>query len=189
MTNQLAIRANTALIKDFNKSHKRFMSAATAAAPKMVKAINENRVMGILLKELLGRENITENCLREWLRDNQAGPGPHLAETEIAWLMNFVRISNKMQGELALFGDAPREVVQMTLQCAGLLPAECGREGLQASHELTPSVQSWKVFTDFKVKFEGMLKTLPDWDAGQRAAVRQNIEKTRRFLVELESKL
>jgi hypothetical protein len=185
MSNKITIPAKTALIKQFNKAHGRFLKAATAAAPKMVKAINENRVMGIMLKELLGRENITENCLREWLRVNPN----QLAETEVAWLMNFVRVSNKMQGELKLFADAPREVVQMTLQCAGLLPAEAGRDGLQNSHELTPSVASWKYATDIRLKFESIFKNFNEWDAETRQSVRQNIHKTKTFLDELESKL
>lgn len=185
MSTKLPALTKETLVQQFNKAHSYFIEAATAAAPQMVKAINQNRVMGILLKELLGRENITENCLREWIRLNPN----QLAEQEICWLMNFVRVSNKMQGELQLFADAPREVVQMTLQCAGLLPAEAARELAQTSHELTPSVQSWKYATDLRVKFEGMLKNAPQWDDVTRQAVKENIEKTIKFLAEIESKI
>lgn len=188
MSNKLAIHVKKAWVKVFNRDHRQFMKAAEKSAAEAIKAVNKSRVLGITLKELLQRESVTENCLSELLRTLQAD-GLELAETEIAWLMNFVRISNKLQGELNLFGEAPMDVRQMAFQCAGLLPADCAREGIQTSHELTPSVQSWKYFTDFKVRCEGMLKTLPDWDAHQRAAVRSNIDKTRKFLDELERKL
>jgi hypothetical protein len=151
----------------------------------MVTAINRARHMGILLKELLGRENVTENCVREWLRQN---PGK-LAEQQTPWLMNFVRVSNKVQGELKLFADAPREVVQMTMQCAGLLPPTAEREGAQASHELTPSVQAWKLTTDLKVKIETMMKSAPQWDSETRADVVANMEKTRQLMADCIKKL
>ena len=185
MSEKPSIPVKTALVSQFNEAHGVFMAAATAAAPNIVKAVNGMRTMGILIKELLGRENITENCLREWLRENPAA----LAEKEVAWLMNYVRTANKLQqGELGLFADASG-FVQITMQCAGLLPPDAQRQIAQSSHELTPSVQSWKFYTDFKVRFEGMIKAAPQWDAEQRAAVKENIEKTRAFLCELEGKL
>jgi hypothetical protein len=185
MSTKLPALAKETLVEQFNKTYTRSTCDAREAAPLMVRAMNGQRVCGILLKELLGKENISENDLRAWLRDN---PG-QLVEEETDWLMNTVRIANKLEGQLELFSQAPGPVVQMTLQCAGLLPAEATRELAQTSHELTPSVQSWKYATDLRVKFEGMIKSASQWDETTRAAVKDNIEKTIKFLAELEEKL
>ena len=185
MSDKPSTIVKAALVDQFNTAHAEFVAATAAAAPNIVTAVNRMRTMGILVKELVGRENITENCLRDWLRDN---PGA-IVETQVEWLMNYVRTANKLQqGELALFADASG-FVQITMQCAGLLPPDAYRELAQTSHELTPSVQSWKYFIDFKVHFEGMLKTVSTWDDDQRIAVRENIVKTRVYLMELEARL
>jgi hypothetical protein len=185
MSTALPIDVKDSLVKRFNKEHAKFIAAASSAAPAMVEAINTGRELGILLKELLGRENITENCLAGWLQDN---PGA-LAETHSGWLMNYVRISNKLQGELKLFADAPREVVQMSLQCAGLLPPEAGRDGAQQRHEIAPVSVAWKCLTDLRLKFEGLAKSATNWDEETRSCVIRDIGKTRDYLQELEQQL
>ncbi len=63
------------------------------------------------------------------------------------------------------------------------------RKTAQKGRDLTPSVQSWKYSTDFKVRFEGMLKTAAQWDDEQRAAVRENIERLQQFLAREKQKL
>ncbi|MEN6533348.1 MAG: hypothetical protein ABFD89_06775 [Bryobacteraceae bacterium] len=185
MSNKPAIPVKTALVKQFNKEHRQFMAANLAAGPLMVKAINKGRALGILLKDLLGRENITENCVRDWLRDNPRS----LCETQVGWLMNFVRISNKVQGELKLFGEAPREVVQMTMQCAGLLPADCGREEDQMRHEPNPISMVWKSLADMRIKFDGLIKSSPKWDDETRCVVIRDIEKAEAYLEEVKEQV
>src|ERR1035441_6456139 len=70
MSNKPAIPVKTALVKQFNKEHAQFMAASNKAGPLMVKTFNRARTLGILIKELMGREVITENCVAGWLRDN-----------------------------------------------------------------------------------------------------------------------
>jgi hypothetical protein len=185
MSDKPSVTVKAALIRQFNEAHRIFMDASNSSARDMVRSVNYTRTMGFLIKELLGRENVTENCLREWLRDNSGA----LAETEVAWLMNYVRISNKMQNQPKQLNDIPNSVMQMTFQCSGIIEIPGARELAQTSHELTPSVQSWKFYTDFKIRFEGMIKAAPTWNEEQREAVRENIEKTRAFLTELETRL
>jgi hypothetical protein len=187
MSNKPAIPVKTALVKQFNKEHAQFMAASNKAGPLMVKTFNRARTLGILIKELMGREVITENCVAGWLRDN---PGA-LAETHVGWLMNFVRIANKLsQGELKLFADAPQDVKQLTLQCAGLLPPDAAREGEQLRHAVAPAVEVCEQLADMRIKWrKALLEDAPRWDDQGREFVLMNLRKTREFLVELEQQL
>jgi len=63
------------------------------------------------------------------------------------------------------------------------------RQAKQTSHELTPSVQSWKHFTKTRLKFESMLKTAPKWDDETRAAVVKILQKASKFFAESAGKL
>ena len=174
-----------ALIEQFNAIYPKANSDSRAAAPLIVSAINGQRACGILIKELMGRENVNESCLREWIQANRG----RLCEEEVAWLMNAVRVSNKLENQLELFGDAPISVLQMTLQCAGLLPPDAERDGIQTSHQLAPAAQAWKYFMDVRVKFDAMVKTSAEWDVSAKEEVKSSIDKTIKFLEELGEKL
>jgi len=63
------------------------------------------------------------------------------------------------------------------------------RKTKQRSHALSTAVMAWKCFMDVRVKFAGMVKNSADWDASTRGEVIQSIEKTRKFLDELGSRL
>ena len=157
---------------------------AEKSAAHAVKAINKSRVLGIVLKELVQRENVSEGDLVGLLRTLKSD-GLELAEMEIARLMNFARVSNRIEGQLDLFGAAPLDVRQMVFQCAGLLPEEAARALPQASHEMAPSAQAWKCCMDVQAKFSGLAKNASLWDTETRAEVRQSIDKTRQFLAGL----
>ena len=185
MSDKPSTIVQSAIVGQFNEAHTKFICAAKAAAPNIVQAVNRMREMGILLKEVTGRECVTERSLRDWLRAN---PNT-LAETEVAWLMAYVHTAKKLeQGELKLFEDASG-YTQIVMQCAGLLSAPGVRELAQTSHELTPSVQSWQYVTTFKVHFENMLKGIGEWKTEQRVAVKENIALARKVLDELEARL
>jgi excisionase family DNA binding protein len=103
----------TAAGKRFNKVHEHFMAEAKCAGPRIVEAINAMRAMGIYLKELLGRERVTRASLRDWLCEN---PG-ELCVEEIGWLMDSVRVSNRLaEGELKQVADAPYDILRVWMK-------------------------------------------------------------------------
>jgi hypothetical protein len=185
MSNKPAVRVKGTMVKRWNREHKQFMSANLKAGPLMVKAINKGRSLGLLLKGLVGSENVTENGLRSWLREN---PGA-LRETEVPWLMNFVRIANKMPSQLTMFGETPREVMQMTFQCAGLLPAPGGRIEDQVAHQPNVASVVWKSLANMRASFDEMIKTAPDWDDELRGVIIQDIEEAETYLEEVKRKV
>jgi hypothetical protein len=185
MSNKPAIPVKSMLIQQFNKEHRQFMAANLKAGPLMVRAINLGRSLGLRLKGLVGRENVTENCIRAWLREN---PGA-LAETQVPWLMNFVRISNKVPVQLALFGETPREVMQMTFQCAGLLPAPGGRIEDQEAHDPNVASVVWKSLANMRASFDEMMKTAPAWDDELRSVVIRDIEEAEAYLEEVKQQV
>ena len=102
-----------ALAAQYNEARSELMAAAKKAAHAMVGAINERREMGFLLKSLLGRERVTRNSLRDWLREN---PG-ELHVENIDWLMDTVRVSNRLVGgKLKRLKDAPSDVLRICLE-------------------------------------------------------------------------
>lgn len=182
--NALTPTTREALIQRFNACHESFRSAAAASEPLMVEQVNKAAEMGVLLKELLGCESVTRARLVDWLAKN---PG-RLTEENSEWLMNYISVSNKT-GQVKKFSDAPRIVVQLAFQCAGLLPPETGRETEQISHIQPPSIASWKIRSDLEKHFGSLFKTLDRWDDIQRDSVRTEIEKAKTYLEELEGKL
>lgn len=183
--NAVTLETKNALIDRFNCCHGEFMAAAKASEPLLQTQIGKVAEMGLLLKELIGCEAVTRARLVDWLARNP----DRLCEHHVDWLMNYVAVSNKIGQMEFRFQDIPRAVVQLVFQCAGLLPADTGREVEQVSRELAPATMAWKFRSDLEKHFGNLLKGTENWDDVQRQSVRTEIGKAKIYLEKLESEL
>jgi hypothetical protein len=182
--NILPIKTKDALVKQFNERHFEFLVAARASEPLLVEQINKAVELGVILKELLGVEAVTKSRLADWLAAN---PG-RLCEQHIEWLMNYVAVSAKIE-QVKTFAEVPRNVSQMVLQCAGILPEDTGREMEQRSHALPPCTVAWKLRMHIVKHFDSLLTEMDAFDEDQRRTVKAEIGKARAYLESLEAKL
>lgn len=183
--NSVSNQTKEALIDRFNLCHGEFMAAAKASEPLLVTQVGKVAEMGVLIKELIGCDSVTRVRLVDWLSRN---PG-RLCEDSIDWLMNYVAVSNKIGQIEFKFQDIPKTVMQIVFQCAGLLPAETGREIEQTSRALPPATMAWKFRSDLEKHFGNLLKGSGDWDEAQCESVRNEISKAKSYLAVLEDKL
>jgi len=151
----------------------------------MIEATKDMVAIGIFLKELLGKDGVTENDLRALLRNN---PGA-LDETQVWRLMTFIRMANKCeQLEFKVLEDA-FGYVQIGWQCGGFLNPPERREIAQHSHALTPAAQSVDLFMETRRKYNDLEKTSSEWSVETYVEVEENADCTIAYMVEFKARI
>lgn len=139
----------------------------------VIRAANNARHIGILLKEWMGHEQMKFEFFQGWVRENS----PKLPKGfDGDKIKKFISIANKLPEPVADFQQA-KEALQLTFEAAGMIEV-VARTLPQKASPITPLTFFLNAFGSVKEKVEKWIEDEPldDWPGDRRTTVKEELK-------------
>ena len=180
LTSTVQTAANDAALKKINADWARLVSLGEQHEAMKIKFVNLGREIGLSLQGLCSHKQMHLSFF-----ENIKAQLP--ASLDFAAVQKCIRLCNAFPEKIATVEEA-REAEQLLFVAVGL-EEEPKRIGTQVSHDSTPDTFIFTTLAMAKDKLARRLAESDSWDDETKASVKDQIEKHKQWLEEVEAKL